>query len=89
MEVSSWIMWMRFGCEKWVFVSTYGPGSQRSNEKRESFWEELNTCIRGFEASENVVVLGNLNARVGDRVLDGATGKFRVLRILMKMVRYC
>ena len=34
-EVSSRIMWvrMRFGADSWVFVSAYGPGSERSVRK--------------------------------------------------------
>ena len=36
-EVSSRLMWVRvqLGIEKWVFVSAYGPGSEKGAEERE------------------------------------------------------
>ena len=69
---------MTLGCEKWVFVSAYGPGSERSEQERDVFWEELNECLRGFDSNESIVLMGDLNARVGDREIDGVTGKFGV-----------
>ena len=52
---------MKFGADSWVFVSVYGPGSERSVQEKEVFWDELRTCVQGFRASEKVVVLGDLN----------------------------
>ena len=28
-----------------MFVSAYGPGSERSEEEREAFWSELAGCV--------------------------------------------
>lgn len=66
-EVSSRLLWVkvRLGCEKWVFVSAYGPGSERSVEEREEFWDMLSDCVGSFDGSIHVVLLGDLNARVG------------------------
>ena len=38
-EVSARIMWvrMRMGCEKWIFVSAYGPGSECSMDEKRIF----------------------------------------------------
>ena len=93
-ELSSRLMWVRMnlGCEKWVFVSAYGPGSEKSEEVREQFWEEMSVCMRGFNAGENVVVLGDLNARVGDVEIDGVIGKFGVPGVNesgMRLVELC
>ena len=46
-EVSSRIMWVRvrLGRECWAFVSAYGPGSERSDEERDEFWNELVNCV--------------------------------------------
>ena len=79
-EVSSRLMWMRMrlGADNWVFVSVYGPDSGRSVEEKEVFWDELRTCLQGFRANEKVVVLGDLNARVGDSTIPGIIGDFGV-----------
>ena len=46
-EVSSRLMWVKvkFGCEVWMFISAYGPGSERSEDERTSFWNELSECV--------------------------------------------
>ena len=40
-------MWVKvkFGEELRVFVSAYGPESERSEEQREAFWSELEGCV--------------------------------------------
>ena len=76
-EVSSRIMWVRLqlGIEKWVFVSAYGPGSEKSEEERRMFWGRLNECIGGFRENIKVVVLGDLNARVGNEPVADVIGR--------------
>lgn len=79
-ELSARLMWVKvkFRNELWVFVSAYGPGLERGEEEREAFWEELNECIQGFGVNVNVVLLGDLNARVGDVPVEGVVGKYGV-----------
>ena len=79
-EVSPRLMWvkMRFGVEKWVFVSVYGPGKEREKEEMEDFWVDVGECIQGFDRNENVVVLGDMNARVGCVAIPGIIGEFGV-----------
>ena len=79
-EVSSRLMWVRvrMGRECWAFVSAYRPGCERSEEEREEFWNELTRCVDGLSTRNNVVVLGDLNARVGDGELEGVVGKHGV-----------
>ena len=76
-EVSARLMWVRlkFGQERWVIVSAYGPGTERDDNEREQFWNELRDCVNSFGDNVNVVVLGDLNARVGNTVIDGATAR--------------
>ena len=76
-EVSSRIMWVRvqLGIEKWVFLSVYGPGSEKSEEERKLFWERLNECIGSFSENVKVVVLGDFNARVGNEPVVDVIGK--------------
>ena len=76
-EVSSRLMWVRVKIkrESWVFISAYGPGSEKSKEEIEEFWNELSECVRIFGRNESVVVLGDLNARVGNEVIEGIVGQ--------------
>ena len=79
-EVSSRLMWVRvrIGRECWAFVSAYGPGSEKTKEEREGFWNELTECVDSLGKSSCVVVLGDLNARVGDEEIEGVVGKYGV-----------
>ena len=40
-----------------------------SEEEIEEFWSELSECVGSFSRNESVVVLGDLNARVGNEVI--------------------
>ena len=79
-EVSSRLMWVRvrMGRECWAFVSVYGPGCERSEEERDEFWNDLTRCVDGLTTRNYVVVLGDLNARVGDGEVEGVVGKYGV-----------
>ena len=79
-EVSSRLMWVRvrFGRECWAYVSAYGPGSERGEDEREGFWNELAQCVGSLSRNSYVVVLGDLNARVGDEKLEGVLGGYGV-----------
>ena len=79
-EVSSRMMWVRvrLGRECWAFVSAYGPGSEKSEEEREAFWNELADCVDDLSRRNYVIVLGDLNARVGVGELEGVVGKYGV-----------
>ncbi len=61
-----------------VFVSVYGPGTQIKEEKREEFWVDLNECVESFSVNVNIILLGDLNAIVGDEHVVGTTGKYGV-----------
>ena len=49
-----------------MFISVYVPGSERSEEEIEEFWIGLSEPVRSFGMNESVVVLGDLNAKVGN-----------------------
>ena len=73
---------MTLGCEKCVSVAAYGPHEDkykwRNGEERDNFWESLRECMKGSRADENVVPLGDLNARAGDVDMDVVIGRFGV-----------
>ena len=79
-EVSSRIMWvkMRIRGELWCFISAYGPGSERDETERENFWDTLDRCVGGLGNGVKVLLMGDLNARVGDEVVEGVTGRYGV-----------
>ncbi len=79
-EVSARLMWvrMKLGHESWVFVSAYGPGSERSEQEVDEFWSDLSECVGSFRGSDRIVVLGDLNARVGDEVVENIVGRYGV-----------
>ena len=79
-EVASRLMWVRVKIERdsWVFISAYGPFSEKSEEEIEEFWIELSECVRSFGRNESVVVLGDLNVRVGNEVIEGIVGRHGV-----------
>ena len=64
--------------ESRVFISAYGPGRERSEEEIEEFWNELSKCVGSFGRNKSVVVLGNLNATVGNEVIEGIVGRHGV-----------
>ena len=70
-EVSSRLMWVRVRMfrECWAFVS---------EEERDEFWNDLTRCVDGLSTRNYVVVLGDLNARVGDGEVEGVVGKYGV-----------
>ncbi|MEL7523216.1 MAG: endonuclease/exonuclease/phosphatase family protein, partial [Cyanobacteria bacterium J06553_1] len=78
--LNSRIMWvkLKMNGEKIVIVSVYGPGMEKSENERERFWDNLNECLAGFDEEERIIVLGDMNAKVGDREKDGVVGKFGV-----------
>ena len=71
--ISSRLMWvkLRMNGENVVIICVYGPGMEKSANERESFWKNLNECIAGFGEDDKIVVLGDMNARVGDREREG------------------
>ena len=80
--MSSKLMWMTLRCEIWVCVAACGPfkasSKSKNEEERNNFLESLRECVNDFRADENVVLLGDLNARVGDVDMDCLIGMFVV-----------
>lgn len=78
-EVSSRVMWIRLGLGKSrMFVSAFGQSSEGNEEEREDFWSSLDECLQSFGRNANVVVLDDLNARVGDGCINAVVRKFGV-----------
>ena len=78
--LESRIMWVKLKLdgESVVVVSVYAPGMEKKEDERERFWERFSECVAGFGSNERVIVLGDMNAKVGDRERDEIVGKFGV-----------
>ena len=61
--------------ESCVLISAYGPGSEMSEEEIEEFWNELSECVGSYGRNVLVVVLGDLNAKVENEVMEGIVGR--------------
>ena len=77
-KVSSRLMWVRvrMGRECWAIVTAYGPRCDRCEEEQNEFWKELTRCVDGLSTINYVVVLGDLNAIVGDGEVEGVVGEY-------------
>ena len=65
-----------------MFISAYGPGSEKSEEEIEEFWNELSECVGSLSFGRNVsvVVFWDLNARVENESIEGIVGRHGVPR---------
>jgi exonuclease III len=59
-------------------VSVYGPRSEKTEDEREASWETLSESVNGFKQCERIVVLGDMNVRVGDLKVEEVISKFGV-----------
>ena len=48
-----------------MFVFASGHDSER-----EAFWNDFDECLQSFGANVSIVLLGDLNAHVGDEVVE-------------------
>ncbi|XP_068210294.1 craniofacial development protein 2-like [Palaemon carinicauda] len=79
-EISSRLMWVRvmLGKECWAIVSAYGPRCETRKEEWNEFWNELTMCVERLSKRNYVVVMGDLNARVGAGEVEVVIGKYGI-----------
>ena len=58
-------------------ISAYGPGSEKSEEEIEELWNELSEGVGSFGRNVSVVH-GDMNARVGNEVVEEIVGRHGV-----------
>ncbi len=39
------------------------------------FWNDLSKCVKNFEKGRKVIIIGDMNAKVGEESVDEALGK--------------
>ncbi len=42
------------------------------------FWNDINECLRSFERGSRIVLMGDMNGRVGSNRVAGVVGKWGV-----------
>ena len=45
------------------------------DSEREKYWKEMNECLKECEEGRKVVVMGDMNAKVGDERIDEVVGQ--------------
>ncbi|XP_045461580.1 craniofacial development protein 2-like [Harmonia axyridis] len=63
-------------CGKTHIISVYAPDSSRKKEETDAFYERVEAEVRRIPSTEKVIILGDLNARVGNNVLPGIMNRF-------------
>lgn len=48
------------------------------DKEKVRFWEELGQCTETFKMGMSVIVLRNMNAKLGDMRIEGVLGRFGV-----------
>ena len=59
-----------------VIIQTYMPTTNDNDEEIERIYEELNDMIDGTLAEDNVIVIGDMNATVGEGAEGATVGKY-------------
>ena len=77
------IVWVKckIGLVKYAWVSVYAPVNMKTVKGKNEmmkFWNDLNECIKCFEIGRRVIVMGDMNARVGDESVEEVVGKWGV-----------
>jgi len=77
------IVWVKgkVGITKYAWVCVYAPVNMKTTKGRDEmrkFWKNLNECLSDFESERKVIVMGDMNAKVGYEEVDGVVGKWGV-----------
>ena len=59
-----------------VCVQVYAPTSEHSDEEIEAFYDDVEKAIKTAKSSDIVIIMGDLNAKVGNEKVDNVTGKY-------------
>ncbi|XP_055378928.1 craniofacial development protein 2-like [Condylostylus longicornis] len=80
------------GKEKLHFISVYAPDTNKSNEEIKGFYDDLQAEIEKVPKEHKIVILGDMNARVGNTEINGVKNRFNESHINengQKLVDFC
>ncbi|KAK4327054.1 hypothetical protein Pmani_002500 [Petrolisthes manimaculis] len=77
------IVWMtgKIGIVKYAWVCAYAPVNAQTKvgkEKMREFWNDLIDCLRIFESGRRIVMIGDMNGKVGNEKRGSVVGKWGV-----------
>lgn len=55
--------------------ANFCPGNENSDEIVNAFWNGVASCVESLKISNKVVVLWDLNIRVGDQAIESICGR--------------
>lgn len=61
---------------KTTVIGVYGPNDDSDQETKDKFWRDLENTLDETKRHQEVVIIGDLNARVGSRQNDAVVGRF-------------
>ena len=71
----------KVGLLKYAWVCVYAPvnGSTKKDiDDMNIFWMEVNACLESFENDRRIILMGDMNARVGGQEIDKIVGKYGI-----------
>ncbi|XP_050456668.1 craniofacial development protein 2-like [Cataglyphis hispanica] len=80
------------GREKIHLISVYAPDSNKSEKEIDDFYETLQEEIDKIPEEHKILIMGDLNARIGNAVVDGVKQRFNEAHINdngEKLVAFC
>ena len=68
------IVWLtgKVGIVKYAWICVYAPVNVKTKKGRcemRKFWDELSECVGSFESGRKVILMGDMNGRVGGKEL--------------------
>ena len=71
----------KIGIVKYAWVCVYAPVNVvngRGREEMRKFWNDVNECLRSFNRGTRIVLIGDMNGRVGSNEIAEVVGKWGV-----------
>ena len=53
-------------------------GNGREREEMRKFWNDVNECLMSFESESRIVLIGDINGRVGSNEIAGVVRKWGI-----------
>ncbi len=73
-------MWAvgKIGIVRYAWMCVYVPvnvSNGRGREEMRKFWDDVNECLKRFERGSRIVLMGDMNGKVGDSEAARVVGK--------------
>lgn len=65
------------GKGKWHFISVYDPDNDKSKEEIDKFYSDLDSKMEKIPKEHEVLIMGDVNARIGNIVINGIKQRFK------------